>query len=203
LERALASTLLWMTAGAAVGVPILFLPQPEAPLLTVTVHLILLVGFSIGLTFHLAPLVDDPWFDDLPMGTNGKRALTWVVVVVMVTGATGLVALATSAAFRYEPSLQFLQLLSALDIAWAAAALTLGARRRFGGGAAVGAALALGVVCVWAIWRYLDVVGFTDAGGWLLRAAELNRYVLPYDMGAAAVAVVVFSMGVRRSRASA
>jgi len=202
LERSLAATLLWMTVGSAVAVPALFVPQPVDPLLTVTVHLVLLVGFSVGLAFHLAPLADAPWFDRLGMGERGRRALTWVAVVVMVTGATGLVTLATSAALRYDPSLQFLQLLSSLDIAWAATALALGARRRFGPRVAAGAAAALGVVCVWAIWRYLDVVGFTDTGGWLLRASELNRYVLPYDMAAAVVAIAVFSLGVRRARAS-
>lgn len=201
-ERALTRTLLWMTTGATAAIPTLIVPQPEDPLLTATVHLSLLVVFSIGLTFHLAPLADVPWFEGLEMGDGGRRAVTWIAVIVMVTGATGLVTLATSAALRYDPSLQFLQMLSALDIAWAAAALTLGLRRRFGVSAGVAGAAVLGVVCVWAIWRYLDVVGFTADGGWLLRASELNRLVLPYDMGAAVVAVAAFSMGVRRSRAA-
>jgi hypothetical protein len=197
-ERALAATLLWMTVGAAAAVPALVVPQPDDPLVTVTIHLVLLVLFAVALTFHLARHGDDPWFSGLDMGDRGRRALTWVAIVVMVTGATGLVTLATSAALRYDPSLQFLQMLSALDIAWAAAALTLGARRRFGGGSAVVAAAVLGIVCVWAIWRYLDTVGFDPDGGWLLRASELNRLVLPYDMAAAVVAVIVFSAGVRR-----
>ena len=189
-----------MTTAAAASIPILFLPQPQDPLLTVTVHLSLLVIFAVGLTFHIAPTGDESWFAGVEMGDNARRALTWVSVVVMVVGATGLVTLATSAAFRYDPSLQFLQMLSSLDIAWAAAALTLGLRARFGVRSAVGGAIALGIVCVWAIWRYLATVGFTAAGGWLLDAAELNRLVLPYDMAAAAVAITFFSMGVRRSR---
>ncbi len=191
-----------MTAGAAVAVPSLLVPQPDDPLLTATVHLALLVVFSIGLTFHLAPLADEPWFDGLNMGEQGRRALTWVSIIVMVTGATGLVTLATSAALRYDPSLQFLQMLSSTDIAWAAAAVTLGFRRRFGAGVASSAAGVLGVVCVWSIWRYLDTVGFTVDGGWLLRASQINRLVLPYDMAAAVIAVVAFSMGVKRSRSA-
>ncbi len=188
-----------MTTGAAAAVPALIIPEPDDPLLTLTIHLSLLVVFSVGLTFHLAPLADEPWFAGLGVGSRGRRALTWVAVIVMVTGSTGLVTLATSAALRYDPSLQFLQMLSALDIAWVASALALGLRRLRGGGVALGGAALLGVVCVWAIWRYLDIVGFTAAGGWLLRASELNRLVLPYDAGAAVVAVVAFSLGVRRS----
>jgi len=190
-----------MTAGAAAAIPSLFVPEPDDPLITVTVHLTLLVAFAVGLVFHLAPLGDDPWFDGLKMGDNGRRALTWVSIVVMVAGATGLVTLATSAALRFDPSLQFLQMLSALDIAWAAAALTLGLRRRFDARAAVFGAAVLGIVCVWAIWRYLDTVGFTADGGWILEASALRQLVLPYDMGAAVVALIAFSMGVKRTRA--
>jgi hypothetical protein len=190
---------MWMTVGAGAAIPALIVPQPTDPLLTVTVHLVLLVAFAVGLTFHLAPLADEPWFSGLEMGIRGRRALTWVAVVVMVTGATGLVTLATSAGLRYDPSLQFLQMLSALDIAWAAAALTLGVRRRFSGRWAALSAVGLGIVCVWAIWRYLDVVGFTSDGGWLLSASDLNRLVLPYDMGAAVVALFAFSAGIRWS----
>ena len=190
-----------MTAGAAVAVPVLFLPQPGDPLLTVTVHLSVVVLFGIALVFHLAPLVDEAWFSGLEIGEAGRRALTWIVVVVAVAGASGLGTLATSAAFRYDASLQFLQLLSALDITWAAAAIILGTRRRFGATIAVWAGLVLGVVCVWAIWRYLHIVGFSSDGGWIVDGAELMRLVLPYDMAAAAVAVVMFSLGVRSAEA--
>jgi len=120
-----------------------------------------------------------------------------------VTGAVGLVTLATSAALRYDASLQFLQMLSALDIAWAAAALTLGLLRRFGPGLATAGAAVLGVVCVWAIWRYLDVVGFGPDGEWIVSASDLNRLVLPYDMGAAVLALTAFSLGLRQARLTA
>lgn len=200
IEQLLARALLWMTAGAAFAIPVLVLPQPEDPLLTATIHLSVIALFGLALAFHLAPLADEPWFDGLDMGQAGRRAITWIVVIVTVTGAVGLGTIATSAAFRYDPSLQFLQLLSALDICWAATAIVLGARRRFGGLTALWSGLALGVVCVWAIWRYLDIVGFTASGGWLVDGGELMRLVLPYDMGAAVVAVIVFSLGVRTTQ---
>jgi hypothetical protein len=200
-ERAIVATFAWMTAGTAAAIPALVVPAPDDPLLTVTVQLVLLVGFSLALVFHLAPLGDRPWFGDLGLGPGGRQALTWGAIVVMVTGATGLVTLATSAGLRYDPSLQFLQMLSSLDIAWAAAALVLGLRGRFGARVGVVGGLLLGVVCVWAIWRYLDIVGFTADGGWLLRASELNRLVLPYDMGAAVLALIAFAAGVRAVRA--
>jgi len=64
-------------------------------------------------------------------------------------------SLATSAALRYDPSLQFLQLLSSLDIAWAATALALGARRRFGPRVAAGAELKLDLA--FAYWRWGEI----------------------------------------------
>ena len=200
-EAAAVRSLVWMTTGAATAVPLLIVPQPDDPLLTATIHLAALVAFSVGLVFHLAPLADQPWFTTTSLGDRGRRGASWVLLVVLVTGATGLVTLATSAALRYDASLQFLQVLSALDIAWAAAALMLGLRRRRGVRAALAGALALGVVCVWAIWRYLDVVGFTEAGGWIVSASDLNTLVLPYDMGAAALAVGAFIWGVRAKSA--
>lgn len=197
VENVLTRSLVWMTVGAAAAIPVLFLPQPDDPLLTITIHLSLVVAYAVALVFHLAPYAESPWFGGLEMGPGARLALTWAVVVVSVTGVAGLTTLATSAALRYDASLQFLQLLSALDITWAAAAIVLGTRRRWGPVAALWGAVALGVVCVWAIWRYLDVVGFTTVGGWLVDGSELMRLVLPYDMGAAVVALILFSLGVR------
>ncbi len=96
---------------------------------------------------------------------------------------------------RFDASMQFLQLLSALDIGWAATALVLGARRRFNPTAAAVLVLILGVVCVWAIWRYLDIVGFGPGGSWIVSGSDLMTYVIPYDMGAAAVAVALLVIG--------
>ncbi|MCL1599593.1 MAG: hypothetical protein M3094_10435, partial [Actinomycetia bacterium] len=109
----------------------------------------------------------------------------------------GLVTLASSAALRFDPSTQFLQLLSALDIAWAGAALAIGVYRAASRSWAIAAAGVLGVVCVWSIWSYLFAVGFGANGSWIVSGSDLMRYVLPFDVAAATMAVVAFLFGVR------
>jgi len=198
-ERTLARGLLWMTTGVAAGLPLLVIPQPDDPFLTFVVQLSVIVLFGTGLTFHLAPLADEPWFAASSLGRRARTGLAGIVVVVVVTGAVVLATLATSAALRYDASLQFLQLISALDIAWVVAAFTLGLRWRFGRGPATVGALAMAAVCVWSIWRYLDVVGFTAEGGWLVDGARIASLVLPFDLMAAVLAVGAFLAGVGRA----
>ncbi|MDR9451616.1 MAG: hypothetical protein RI637_10405 [Acidimicrobiia bacterium] len=55
----------------------------------------------------------------------------------------------------------------------------------------------VGVVCVWSIWTYLTIVGFTPDGGWLVDGSALLRYVLPYDIAAAMIAVLALTAGAR------
>lgn len=124
------------------------------------------------------------------------------VVVVLATGATALATLATSAALRYQPSLQFLQLLSAMDIAWAGAALYLGVRWWKGEVAARVAAVALGVFCLWSLWNYLSFVGLAADGGWLVDGEQMMRRIIPYDMAAAVVAVAALWKGAGNKAAS-
>ena len=57
------------------------------------------------------------------------------------------------------------------------------------------AGIALGAFCIYSVWQYLDVVGFTPAGGWLVSGSDLMRYVIPFDMVAAIVAVIVLWRG--------
>ena len=166
-ERVAVRTMVWAGSGCLMALPLLAVPHQEDPLLLMTLHLAAVVLFGIGLVLALAPLGDEVWFD-------GSRWLTGVWMVVLVTGAVGIVTLATSAALRYDPSLQFLQSLSALDIAWAAAALVLGLRWWRGRSAAMAGAFVLGVVCVWSIWRYLDVVGFGAGGEWVVDGNETD-----------------------------
>jgi hypothetical protein len=118
--------------------------------------------------------------------------------VVLVTGVVALVTLASSAALRYPPSMQFLQLLSAVDIAWVVAAFVVGAGRAWGRAAAIVGGAVVGIVCVAAIWRYLDIVGFGPNGEWIVDGAELWRNVIPADMVAALTAIGVFAYGARR-----
>ncbi|MEX1209098.1 MAG: hypothetical protein WEE36_10950 [Acidimicrobiia bacterium] len=160
------------------------------------VHLSALVAFGLIVVSHLARLIDDSWFASL--GATGRLISSGAAVVALTVGVVALVTLPTSAALRFDPSLQFLQLLSVLDIAWAAGATLLGVgwmtTRRWGHAAGV----VVGVVCVWSIWTYLTAIGFAPDGGWQVNGAALMRYVLPYDMAAAMVAVITLSLGARR-----
>ncbi len=123
--------------------------------------------------------------------------------MALTTGVVALVTLASSAALGYDPSLQFLQLLSALDIAWAVAALVLGARLLAGERWASLAGLVLSGVCVWSIWRYLEVVGFSAEGGWIVSGPDLWRYVLPFDIAAAILAAGALIAGLRATQPTA
>jgi hypothetical protein len=123
-----------------------------------------------------------------------------VSVVALVTGYAALVALASSAALRYDPSLQFLQLLSALDVAWSAAAIGIGVRVLAGSKrAGTLASIGLDVVCVFSIWNYLRVVGFDESGGWLVDRTELLTLVIPFDVVAAVMAIAALVAADRRS----
>jgi len=117
--------------------------------------------------------------------------------VVMATGTVALVTLASSAALRLDPSLQFLQLLSALDIAWAAGATALGLHLAFGKKAGWTGGLFVVAICLWSVWKYLDVVGFTPSGGWKVDGDAMWSYILPYDMMAAAIAITSLFLGSR------
>ncbi len=128
------------------------------------VHLSALVAFGLVVVADLTRLVDDSWFAWL--GATGRCISSGAAVVALTVGVVALVTLPTSAALRFDPSLQFLQLLSALDIAWAAGATLVGvgwlATRRWG----YAAGAVVGVICVWSIWAYLNAVGFASDGGW-------------------------------------
>lgn len=178
----------------AFGVPIAVIglivkaPSPDDGLLAYNlVHLLVLQLAALALAVALSRLLDTPWF-----GGNKRPWLASAAsLVAIVTGFAALLTLAASAASRFDPSLQFLQLLSSLDIAWATAALYLGARALWGSKVAMAVALGLIVACVASIAAYLASVGFTDAGGWLADGGEMMRLVIPADMIAAAVAIGV------------
>lgn len=175
------------------------MPRPADPLLLFTVHLSLLVGLELVVTLRIAPLGDEEWFAGFVEWSVRRRTfLAAVVLVVIPTGVVALVTLATAAALRFDPSLQFLQLLPALDIVWAGAALVIGVGWLRGRSAALAAGIILAVACVWSVWNYLRVVGFSSDGGWLVDRGEMMRLVLPFDMIAAAVAVTVLVVAVRR-----
>ena len=113
------------------------------------------------------------------------------------TGVVGLVTLASSVALGFDVSTQFLQLLSALDIAWVVAATVVGATRARGRTIGLVAGALIGLVCVWSISFYLSKVGFGPEGDWVVSGSALLRYVIPFDVMAAIVAIGVFVYGVR------
>jgi hypothetical protein len=169
----------------------------DAPLGWFIAQLVVLVVIAHAMTITLMSLGNEPWFEAMSWGPVVRSIASGIGLVVLVTGTVGLITLASSAALGFDPSLQFLQLLSALDIAWAGAALTIGVYRAFSRGWAIFAGSVLGVVCIWSIWNYLSVVGFGPAGSWIVSGPDLARYVIPYDVAAAVMAVVFFLLGVR------
>lgn len=199
IERALGRALRWTLVGAVVSLPLLFVPQASPRLLMAytIVHLAALVGFGLFVVRDLSRFQDGSWFAWL--GPMGRHIASVATVVALTVGVVALVTLPTAAALRLAPSLQFLQLLSALDIAWAAGATLVGVHliggRRWGQAAGT----MVGIVCVWSIWRYLDVVGFAADGGWQVDGAALMRHVLPYDIAAALIAVTAVVIGARRA----
>lgn len=200
-ERLEAST--WRAGSAAlasslIAIPLLAIPADfiaDHRLAVVTAHLTIVVLAASWLAFRLVPLLRHPWFAAHRHGL----LLSAVSLIALVTGYAALVTLATSAALRYDPSLQFLQLLSALDVAWSATAVGIGVILYTGSKrAGVIAALVLDAICVWSIWNYLRVVGFDVDGGWLVSRSDLLTLVIPFDVAAAGVAITALFAGSRR-----
>ncbi|MEX0756701.1 MAG: hypothetical protein WD532_00865 [Acidimicrobiia bacterium] len=196
MERAVGRSIRWLIAGL-VGTPLLLaLPTPHGSTLWILFHLTVLVAYGLVLTMALVEELDTPWFSGLsPQASLFGSAVS---LVVLATGAVALVTLASSAALRLDPSMQFLQLLSALDIAWVAGATAIGARLAAGRIAGWAAGGMIVVVCVWSVATYLNAVGYTPAGGWLVDGDAMWRYILPYDMAAAVIAITTLTFGVRR-----
>jgi hypothetical protein len=182
------------TAGAVSGL-VVSAPSTSGLLGFVTIHLTLLVALGLAVAWDLGRAASEPWF--LHLSPMARGAATAASIVAMTTGVVALVTLASSAALRYEPSMQFLQLLSALDIAWVTAATFVGLSWLWSRRAGVGAAVGVAALCVWSIWNYLRIVGFASDGGWIVDGAALFRHVLPYDTAAAAIAVTTLVLGAR------
>jgi hypothetical protein len=198
MERAVIAAVPFLVIGLVLSLPLLFTSSATTTTV-VTLHLGGLVVLGLLAAFRLEPLAGGGWFLGHPWSPFWRLSASGVAVVFLVTGVVGLVTLTSSAALRYPPSMQFLQLLSALDIAWAATALIVGLRRGWGRGVAIAGSAALAAVCVWAIWRYLDVVGLGPDGEWIVDAGALFEHVLPYDTAAAIAAVAAFLLGTRRA----
>ncbi len=197
LERSLATSVSWLLPSLLVALPLLALDVTGQDLLAATtLHLSAVVLGLYSLSLVLARRADEPMFTSLRTGS--RRFATAATLTALVTGYAALVTLATSAALRFDPSLQFLQLLSALDIAWVVTATVIGVRWLAGDGAAAAAGAIMSAVCVWSIWRYLNEVGFGPEGEWIVSGEALNRLVLLIDTMAAVVALGVVVAGIRR-----
>ena len=165
-------------------------------------QLVVLVLFALILATRMLPLTRRPWFNGFELSPQRRVVATGLGAIIIVTGVVGLVTLASSAALRFQPSTQFLQLLSALDIAWAVATVMVAVYWLRGRVAAIVAGVAVGVLCIASIFRYLEAVGFTRRGRWRLDGEALWTYVIPYDLAIAAIAIALFLFAARRRAAS-
>jgi hypothetical protein len=197
IERALMRAVPFLIGGLLASLPLLLVAPGEEPLGWFIAQLVVLVAIAHVMTITLMNLGDEPWFVGTAWSPTTRSITSGVGLVVLVTGTVGLITLASSAALGFDPSLQYLQLLSALDIAWAGAALTIGVYRAFSWAWAIVAGSVLGIICVWSIWNYLTNVGFGPEGSWIVSGPDLARYVIPFDVMAAVLAVVFFLVGVR------
>ncbi len=200
IERALLIAFPWLAGGLLLApLGLLFGPVGPQPTQRMLIHLSLLVLLGLAIADRLVELLQLPWFPATPWNSTTRRLAGAVVLVIVPTGVVGLVTLASAAALRFDPSVQFLQLLSALDIAWVVAAALYGLALLEDRFLARGGALLLGALCVGSLWNYLWVVGFTEDGRWLVDGAQLLRLVIPVDVVAALVTTVLLVAGVRRS----
>lgn len=198
MERAVLATAPLLGLGLIASLPLLFVSWTPPPFTLVIVHLTVLVLLGLAASIRLAPLAGGDWFRGESWSPFWRGIASGVSVVFLVTGMVGLVTIASAAALRYPPSLQFLQLLSALDIAWAGAALVIGVFRAWRIPAAVAAGSILAVICIWSIWWYLDGVGFGPSGEWIVDATYLMQRVLPFDVAAAVMAIGALLYGTHR-----
>jgi hypothetical protein len=185
----------WVVAGSAGSLIGLVIDSDRARLSVVWVHLVLLTVGVIALTLRLTPTFEQPAFTSAPPVRS--RFATDAALVALVTGATALVTLASSAALRYQPSLQFLQLISAMDIAWTTAGFAIGVGR-IEGRWRLPAGVFMGAMCVMSLVRYLAATGFGPDGGWDVQGPTMVRMVIPADVVAALLTVAALTLGARR-----
>jgi hypothetical protein len=163
------------------------------------VQLAILVGFLFAMTWKLAPFSDREWFTGKNWSPFHRHLVTAATLIVIVTGTTGLVTLASSAAMGFQPSLQFLQLLSALDIAWVVGGIILAALSLWGRAAALVIGFAMSVICVFSIGLYLAEVGLTANGDWLVDQEQMLRLVIPFDVAAATMTIGLTVLAAKRA----
>lgn len=184
LSRGLSKLLIW---GIPLSIAALVFPSPkDGALLAYTlIHLTAIQVLTLMFTVSIAGHIDDEWFGESRRPFLARSA----ALIAASVGFSALLTLATSAAARYDVSLQFLQLLSSLDIAWVVAALYLGTVKLWGRVAGAVLASFLVAACVWSIAAYLQAVGFGPDGEWVVNGSQMMRIVLPADLAAAVVSL--------------
>lgn len=198
-ERSIADAVPYLAAGLLMAVPLLFVPSFDDPVPLFLIQLSCLVVLGLVMSIRIAPRFADDWFVGLGWSHRLRRVGAAIVLVVLPTGVIALVTLATSSALRFDPSLQFLQLLSAMDIAWSTGALVVGAWYLWGRRVAIVAGVIMGVVCVWSVANYLWTVGTGPDGQWIVDGGDMLRLIIPFDVMAAILSVTVLVAAVRRS----
>ena len=176
VERSLLIAIRWLIPSVAIAIPLLAVNVHNRLLLGATIHLSAVVVGTFWISLRLAPLADETWFVDL--STVGRREFAAATAIAAVaTGYAALTTLATSAALRLDASLQFLQLLSAIDIAWVVAATVVGTRWIWGERVSRVAGVSMSVVCVWSIGGTSTRSGSgPKASGLCLAARSENWY---------------------------
>ena len=198
LEVAIVAAFPFLIDALGIAVLGLLVPDTVGVAWVFGVQLALLSLFAVFIAYRLLEHSDQFWFAGSRLSPAQRAAGTALSLVVVVTGTVALVTLASSAALRYQPSTQFFQLLSALDIAWAASAVMVAAYWLWGRRPAVIGGLTVVAVCIWAVGNYITVVGFGPGGGWRVRGRSLFELVIVYDMAVAIIAIGLLVYAVKR-----
>jgi hypothetical protein len=198
VEVTLLRSLPWLAVGFAFALLVRFTRGRLMPALRITiftVHLSAMLALVLTAALVLVPLTSSEWFQNSGLSEVGRLMASGAFLTLLLTAGIAAVSIASSAALAYRPSLSYLQLLAAADAGMATAGTTVGMAWAFGPAVAALGGASVAAVCVWSIWRYLDVVGFEANGGWKVDKPALWRYVYPYDIAALIVVVAAIAYG--------
>jgi hypothetical protein len=133
-ELTLVRSLPWLVIGLAGALVALFARGPiaSAPLITTfTVHLSAMLVLVLTAALALVPLTSK-WYLDSGLSLVGRLIASGASLTMLLTTGISAVAIASSAALGYRPSLSYLQLLSAADAGMVTAGTAVGLTWAFG-----------------------------------------------------------------------
>ncbi len=198
LEVSLGSALQFLIGfGVALAAAGLFYPPPSGGgglLAYFLAHLAMTMLAALWFVARAARHLDDPWFPH----SRRRWLASALSLLVLAAGLGAILGTVTAGFARYAPSLQHLLTLSALVIAGIVSALYLGGRRHWGTFPALIIGLAAILSGVGALAAYLNRVGFTPDGGWVLDGDALRQLVAPTTAVATLVAWVILWTASRR-----